>query len=190
MKTKRAIRPTFFLLVCALFSVALLVSMIFLFSAKAEVKELEADVLELAEENQQLTLLNQALQTQLGSMSAGNADSAYYCELRVDNWSQKNGTLTVDAFAQASLPAGIAATGRIELWRGNAVISAEPITLGAGETAGFLDATASLSFHIPALEADEELELWLIVEPEGLNTLFTCGAGWYSEGGQLMLIAG
>ena len=187
MKIKRAIRPTFFLTVCALFSVALLVSVIFLISAKTEVKELEADVLALAEENQQLSVLNQALQAQLNAQ-LGVVEGDYYCALSIDDWAQKNGTLTVDAFAQAFLPAGAEPTGKIELWRGSAVIAAQPIALSAAD--GAFEAEASLSFNIPALEADEELELWLIVEAPGVNSLFTCGAGWYAENGQLMIIAG
>ena len=188
MKHKRAIRPAFFLTVCALFSVALLVSVLFLVDAKADVKELEADVVALAEENQQLTLLNQALQTQLNSYVVGTPDSDLYCVLNVDDWSQKNGNLTVDAFAQAFLPAGTVPTARIELWRGSDVIATEPVTLSAVD--GAFEAEASLSFKIPAIEAEEELELWLIVESDSFNTLFTCGAGWYAENGQLMIIAG
>ena len=187
MKTKRT---TIFLIICALLCAALLFSVVSLISAKSEVKELEAEILALAEEKQQLVLLNQLLQTQMSGQTGGSPDGDFYCALSIDDWSQKNGTLTVDAFAEAFLPVGSTATGRIELWRGSAVIASQPVALTASEVDGAFEAEASLSFNIPALEAEEELELWLIVESPDINTLFTCGAGWYAENGQLMIIAG
>lgn len=187
MKTKTS---TFFLIICALLSAALLLSVISLISAKSEVKELEAEIFELAEENQQLTLLNQALQTQLNGQSTASPDGEFFCALSVDDWSQKNGTLTVDAFAQAYLPADAESSAQIELWLGSAVIATQPITLDAGGEDGLFETEISLSFQVPEIGADEELQLWLIVESTGCNTLFTCGAGWYLEDGQLMIIAG
>lgn len=187
MKTKRT---TFFLIVCAVLAAALLLSVIFLISAKSDVKELKAEVLALTEENQQLASLNQALQTQLNNQISGSVDSELYCVLSVDDWSQKNDTLTIEAFSQAFLPFDAQPTARIELWHGSDVIATQPVTLAVGEVDGSFEGASSLSFQIPALEADEELELWLIVESADYDTLFTCGAGWYSEGGQLMIIAG
>lgn len=182
-------KSKFFQIICALLSAALLLAVIGFISARSEVKELEAEVLALTEENQQLSVLNQALQTQL-NIQNNSLDGEYYCELIVDDWSQKNGTLTVEAFAQASLPAGSTPSARIELWRGSTVMESIPVTLNAGQTVGIFEAESSLSFHIPAIEAEEELELWLIVECGELNDLFTCGAGWYLEGNELMIIAG
>ena len=48
-----------FLIVCAALTAALLLSVIGFFSVKSDVKELEADVRALTEENQQLKVLNQ-----------------------------------------------------------------------------------------------------------------------------------
>ena len=187
MKTKRT---TFFLIVCALLCAALLFTLVSFISVKSEVKELEAEVMTLLEENQQLTLLNQALQTQLKGTTGASPDGEFYCELIVDDWSQDNGNLNVQAFAQAALPIGAAPNARIELWRGSTVIETKPITLSDAEADGIFETEASLSFHIPAIETAEELELWLIVDADGLSSLFTCGAGWYLEGDQLMIIAG
>jgi len=187
MKTKKT---TIFLIVCVLLSAALLLSVISLVNTKSDVKELEAEVLELAEANQQLSLLNQALQAQLSGEIVGSSEGEFYCALSVDDWSQKKSVLTVDAFAQAFLPADAQPTGRIELWRGSTVVDNQPLTLTANAVDGSFEAEVSLTFDIPALEPGEEMELWLIVETPGHNTLFTCGAGWYSEAGQLMIIAG
>lgn len=186
MKTKKA---TPYLIICVLLSAALLLSVVFLISAKSDVKELEAEILALTEENQQLSLLNQALHTQLNDR-VGVVDGEHFCELSVDDWSQENGALNVSIWAQASLPAGVQPNARIEMWRGSDVIANQPITLAAGEIDGIFEAVSTLSFQIPAIEPSEELELWLIVEAPGCNTLFTCGAGWYQEDGQLMIIAG
>ena len=185
----RVKKSTFFQIICALLSAALLLSVIGFISAKSEVKELEEEVLALLEEKQQLSALNQTLQNQLNIQNS-SLDGDFYCELVVNNWSQENGDLIIDASAQASLPVGTAPSGRIELWRGSAVIESVPVTLNAGQTDGIFEADVSLTFDIPAIESDEELELWLIVESGEINDLFTCGAGWYLEGNELMIIAG
>ena len=185
----RVKKSTFFQIICALLSAALLLSVIGFISAKSEVKELEEEVLALLEEKQQLSALNQTLQNQL-NVQYNSLEGDYYCELVVNNWSQKNGNLIIDASAQAALPVGTAPSGRIELWRGSTVIESVPVTLNAGQTEGMFEADASLTFDIPAIEAEEELELWLIVESGEINDLFTCGAGWYLEGNELMIIAG
>ena len=182
MKTKT---NKLYLIVCAVLALALLLSLIGFISARSNVKELKADVLALTEENQQLKLINQTLQNQLGGIEEGEA----YCELVVSDWSEKNGKLTVSTSSQVFLPSGANASARLELWHGPNVIGTETLTLTLGAT-GSYDADVSATFNIPALQADEELQLWLVVESDITNTFSSCGAGWYLEGNQLMIIAG
>jgi len=183
MKTKKI---SIHLIVCAVLAVALLLSVIGFFSARADVKELEAEVLILAEENQQLKLLNQALQSQFNMQD----DTEIYCELSVGDWSEKDGTLTGTAYAQAFLPIGAQSTARIELWHGPDVVGSEPVALDPDAVGGFCEAEASFSFKIPTLQADEDLQLWLVIDSDSFNTISSCGAGWYEENGQLLVIAG
>ena len=182
MKTKT---NKIFLIVCAALTAALLLSVIGLIAARSDVKELEADVLALTEENQQLKMLNQALQTQMGILE----DSETFCELSVTDWSASGDTLNVSAHAYASLPIGAQVNARLELWHGPKVVGSEPVTLTAG-IVGSYDADVTAAFKIPALQEDEELQLWLVIDSDSFNTISFCGASWYEEGGQLMVVAG
>lgn len=172
-------------IICAVLTAALLLSVIGFFAARGDVKELEADVLALTEENQQLKLLNQTLQTQVGILE----ESETYCELAVNDWSAAGGNLSISAHAQAFLPVGAQVNARIELWHGPNVIGSEPVALVPGAS-GSYEADVTASFQVPSLQADEELQLWLVIDSETFNTISFCGAGWYEEGGQLMVIAG
>ena len=42
----------------------------------------------------------------------------------------------------------------------------------------------------PEIGADEELQLWLVVQSENAGLLDSCGGGWYFENGEWMLITG
>ena len=182
MKTKT---NKILLIVCAALTAALLLSVIGFFAAKSDVKELEADVLALTEENQQLKLLNQTLQTQMGVLE----ENETYCELSVTDWATSGNDLTVSVHAYASLPIGAQVNARLELWHGPDVVGTSPVTLTPGAI-GAHEADVSASFKIPTLQADEELQLWLVIDSDSFNTISFCGAGWYMEGDQLMVIAG
>ena len=172
-------------IICAVLVAALLLTVIGFFVTKSNVKELEEEVAALLDEKQQFELLNQALQTQLDMQEDGNP----YCELSVGDWTAEGSKLTVSVYAQAFLPASAQASARLELWHGPDVIGTEPVKLTFGE-GGSYEAELSASFQIPSLKADEELQLWLVIDSETFNTISSCGAGWYDEGGQLLVIAG
>lgn len=174
-----------YLIICAVLAAALLLSIIGFFVARSDAKELEEEVAALLDENQQLKLLNQALEAQVGVWE----NNETYCELSVGEWSEKNGSLNVSAYAQAFLPAGAQVNARLELWHGPDVIGSEPVTLAPGE-GGAYEAEVSASFKVPSLKEDEELQLWLVIDSDSFNTISFCGAGWYEENGQLLVIAG
>lgn len=192
---------TIFLIVCAVLAVALLLSVTALTSAKSEAKAATEQVRTLIERVQALEEHNQTLQAQLDAKSTVldipqiesapvNTDD-FYCTLAIDAWSAKNGILAVDAFAQAVLAEGVNFTAQLELWRGDAVLESQEILLDIGEAEGIFEADITgAAFQLPEIDAEEELQLWLMVKPSGSEALFTCGAGWYLEEGQLMLITG
>ena len=172
--------PTIYLIACVILAAALLVSVIALVSAQSQVKELKAQV--------------QSLQGQLSvdqSYVVPARPEDYYCNLVVDTWSVASDTLTVDAYAQAALSVNVAATAQLELRLGDTVLQTIALELEAGEAAGMHEADiTNAAFAIPSLGADDELQLWLTVCPENGEPFSTCGAGWYPEDGQLMLITG
>lgn len=180
-----------FPVICILLIAALVVSFLQLKSVKGDVKELEKQVKELAEENQQLSSINLALQLQVDSLTASPADLPdSYCSLFVDSWSVKNNMLTVDGLAQAVFLDHTNFTAKIEIWKDNEVLSSQNISLTTGGADAVYEGAVSVKFEIPQIEAGEELELWLMVAPENGTPLFSCGAGWYLENGQMMIIAG
>ena len=98
--------------------------------------------------------------------------------------------LTIDAFGQAFLPGADHFEARIDFWKGNDVLESKPLTLNPGEGADSYEAEVAVDFEIPELGADEQLQIWLIVELGEADVVYSCGASWYLEGDQLMLITG
>ena len=191
MKKKRIMT---YRILCCLLAVALLVSILALRAAKKETALLQAEYLTLSEKNQQLSNLNEALRLQLDQMFLSGSSGYYveedYCSLLVDEWSVENGVLSFDAIAQVFLTTPVELTAKLELWRGDTVSSAQPIELRATEASTVLETELSASFQIPDINAGEELQLWLTVEPSGGDMLFACAASWHLENGELVIITG
>lgn len=191
MKNKTSV---ILLIVCAVLCTTLLVSVFSLRAAKADMKELEVQLTVLAKENDQLSNLNQALRLQLDSMFLNSPSSTYieedYCALLVDSWSESEGILSFDAFAQLFLTVPVEFTARLELWRGDTVFATQPITLNATEADTVFEANLSTSFSIPKIGDGEELQLWLMVEPANGAPLFACAASWSLENDELLIITG
>ena len=188
----------FSLIACVLLAAALLLSVTALIAAKSEAKAASEQVQALTGQIQTLEEQNQALRLQLSYQNATwfpteelpAYGEAYDCTLMVDGWEKEGGTLKVSVFAQAFLEEDVPFTARLELRRGDAVLESQPVTLDTGEAAGSFEAEVTVSFSMPEIGADEELQLWLAVQSAGSDPLFACGAGWYLEDGQLMLITG
>ena len=192
-KKKRTNLPL--LILCLLLAVALVVSLISLRNAKKDVQLLEAQLQELAYENESLSNLNQALRLQLDSyFLSPSGSSSYveedYCALMVADWSEKDGVLSFDAQAEVFLTAPAAITSRLELWRGDAVYDTQNITLSKADSDTAYQTAFSTSFEIPKITQEEELQLWLMVELENGETLFACAASWRLEGDDLVIITG
>ena len=183
----------FFPILCLILIAALVVSFFLLRAAKSDVAALEKQITKLTAENQQLSSINLALQIQVDSLTADPSDisaDGSYCSLFVDSWTVKNNTLTVDGFAQAVFADHVNFDAKLEIWKDDEVLSSQDITLTTDGADSIYEANVSVKFEIPQISPEEELELWLMVAPAGGTPLFSCGAGWYLENGQLMIIAG
>ena len=98
--------------------------------------------------------------------------------------------MTANTFAQAILPDAAISDARIELRKGENVLDSQSISFGSGDAIGIYEVDVSVQFDFPEIGADEELQLWLIVDSESAGLLETCGGGWYPENGEWMLITG
>ena len=112
------------------------------------------------------------------------------CILILNDWNVTDNVLTIDAFGQAYLPDAEQFEARIDFWKNNDVLESRPITLNPGEGTDSYEAEIAGDFEIPELGADDQLQIWLIVELGQMDVVYSCGASWYSEDGQLMLITG
>lgn len=191
MKKKRR-QPL--LIPCILLALALVVSLFFLLRARSDVKELEEALLELTEEKAATDNLNEALRIQLDSYFLGVPNGAYleedYCSLLVDDWSENNGKLNVDTFAQVFFAVPTDFSAKLELRHGDTVISSQNVTLNPTEADTVFEAGLSTSFDVPDLSSGEELQLCLMIEPANGNSFFAYAAGWLLEDGNLVIITG
>ena len=175
MKTKKS---AVLVIVCVLLAAVLALSVFALVSAKNQIAALEEE--------------NHALKAQIENMSVSNVwtPEEAYCTLVVAEWSVNNNVLTAKAFAEAVLPGSTASDAYIELRRGETVCSSLPVTFSNGDAIDLYEADMSVQFDFPEIGADEELQLWLVVQSEDAGLLDSCGGGWYFETGEWMLITG
>lgn len=175
MKTKKM---PILLIVCIVLAAALVLSVATLASTKSQLKALE-------EENR--TLLEQV--RTLHASQSWQVDD-FYCSLVVADWAVENNTLSALTFSQAVLPDSAAFDARIELRRGETVVISQAITLVESGTSNLYEVDSTLEFDFPAIGADEELQLWLVVESEETGLLENCAGGWYLENNEWMLVTG
>lgn len=175
MKTKKS---AILVIVCLLLAAALALSVFALVAAKKQVAALEEE--------------NHALKAQIENMSVTYdwLPEETYCTLVVADWSVSGNVLTANTFAQAVLADPAVSDARIELRRGETVLDSQSVTFGSGDAPGIYEVDASVTFDFPEIGADEELQLWLVVESESAGLLDSCGGGWYHENGEWMLITG
>ena len=175
MKNKKT---TVLLVICILLAAVLALSVFALFSAKEEISALEEE--------------NHALKAQIENMSVSYnlLPEEAYCSLVVAEWSVNGNAMTATTFAQAVLPTPTIYDARIDLRRGESILATQSVTFGNGDAIDIYEADASVAFDFPAIGADEELQLWLVVESESAGLLEFCGGGWYLENNEWMLITG
>ena len=147
---------------------------------ESEVEQLRSDL------ESETALLKEAI-----DVPAYEEDTEAYCTLTVNDWSAADGTLAVDIFAQA-VTTGDTTVSEAQLYliKGDSMQTLD-ISLLPGEADGSFEAELSgLSFTLPEVGPEEELELELQVTFADCGTVSTHGASWYSENGQLYLVTG
>lgn len=121
-----------------------------------------------------------------------------YCAMMVEEFVVEDNILTVTAgYAQVHLPVigrtgnAVEATGAELVLKveGNEV-SRRSLALTAETETELLGEIIGLTFDVPAMEDDQQMELWLEVGLSDGQMLFTTGGCWYYNGGELFLVVG
>ena len=128
----------------------------------------------------------------------GSSVSAY-CNMVVEDWQADDSTLTIQSgYIQAQMPR-LTAVGTAPTVSGAALVlklndqetERKDVTLSAGEGIGSFEAALSgVSFHMPVMEQDGQLDLWLEVTLSDGNVIKAAGGSWYGSDGQLQLAVG
>lgn len=122
-----------------------------------------------------------------------------YCNLYISDFKVENGKLTVTAgFAHVQLPQlspdGASVSfekAQLSFTLNGEEIEAQDISLPAGEGAGSHEASLSaISFTMPEMENDYQLDLYLNVTLSDGEALSANGGSWFYSGGELRMSAG
>ena len=122
-----------------------------------------------------------------------------YCSMMVEDSELKGSVLTiVSGYAQVQLPRIGQTIEAVSCTGGQLVLEANgkevgrcDLTLVAGETADRYSAEiAGLSFTIPDMKDDEQLQIRMDVTLSDGQTLTTNGGSWFYNGGKLYLVVG
>lgn len=122
-----------------------------------------------------------------------------YCNLYVMDWELSGGQLTVTSgYIQVQTPRLSASGETVSCSQAELVfqlngqeIERQAITLPEGEGAGSYETILSgVSFSMPEMGDDYQLDLWLDVGLSDGSTIFCSGGSWYYYDGQLSLIVG
>lgn len=159
---------------------------------EARLSGLEEQLALLQSRVTELEAENEALRAALGNAAGMEpAETEAAAELYLTDWLAGDGELTLDIFARAMLPAGAQVSDARLLLLSGSTCQELPIELRPGEADGSFEAELSgLTFTIPELEPDDELELQLMVTFTGGNVIQAYGVSWYLEDGMLCLISG
>lgn len=122
-----------------------------------------------------------------------------YANLIVDEWEATSTALNINSgYAQCQMPrltfnnaAASVSKAALVLKLNNEEVTRQEITLDAGEGEGSYETTLTgLSFAMPAMEDDYQLDLWLEVSLSTGNVVTVAGGSWYSSDGELQLVVG
>lgn len=122
-----------------------------------------------------------------------------YCNLLVGGWEADGDALNITTLhLELQLPqlspdgAAVACQeARLVLYHGDAEADGQLLTLVPGEGTNALTLEEALPpFTLPELADGDQLALWLEVTLSDGRTERVCGAEWYQENGELLLVAG
>ena len=122
-----------------------------------------------------------------------------YANLVVEDWAAANGSLTLKSgYVHAQMPQLTFNNATPEITKSSLVlklnneeVSRKDLALEPGEGSGSYEATLNgLSFTMPAMQDDYQLDLWLELVLNSGNTVTVSGGSWYSSNGELQLVVG
>lgn len=128
----------------------------------------------------------------------GSSLSAY-ANLVVEDWEVTNTSLILKSgYVHAQMPqltfndaAPDISASSLVLKLNNEEVSRKDLALEPGEGSGSYEATLNgLSFAMPTMQDDYQLDLWLELALSTGNTVTVSGGSWYSSNGQLQLVVG
>ncbi len=173
-------------LVCAVLAMGL--SVFSLISANSNAAKVE-----------QLELQNSYLQEQLNLLSAskGPVSSDAYCHLLVNSWEGSLSVLTLrSAVAQVVIPATsdtelLIQSAQLVLRRDILEVERKAVTLVATDSNTSFEAILEgISFELPQLEENAQVDLWLEVVLSDGQILLSPACGWFRSGSELFMVAG
>lgn len=124
---------------------------------------------------------------------------ASYCAMMVEDSKLEGNTLTIVAgYAQVQMPRigqtaeGVTVTGAQMVLDavGNEIARCDLTMEATGTPDHYAAQIAGLSFTIPALEDDQQLNIRMDVQLSDGQTLTTAGGSWFYNGGELYLVVG
>ena len=122
-----------------------------------------------------------------------------YGNIIVENWGGDKDTLTLDSgFIQVQLPRIGVDGAKAALQEANLVfhlngneIQRRKLDLPAGEGEGSYElAFSDISFDVPEMESDYQLDLWLVVTLTDGQQMSSSGGSWYHSEDGLMMVVG
>lgn len=121
-----------------------------------------------------------------------------YANMIVEDWEATATNLVVKSgYVQAQMPR-LTATGTASISNAALVLklngqesTRQELQIPAGEGTGSYEMSlADISFVMPAMEDDYQLDLYLEVSLSTGNTIQVSGGSWYSNNGELLLVVG
>ena len=122
-----------------------------------------------------------------------------YANLVVEDWAANTSSLTIESgYAQVQMPRltfngmNLSVSGaHLVLHLNGEEVSRQEITLAEGEGDSSFEASISnISFTMPAMEEDYQLDVWLEAALSNGNTVSVSGGSWYNNSGELQLVVG
>jgi len=122
-----------------------------------------------------------------------------YCNMIVDGWEDEGGDLNITSgYAQVQLPRIFAgenkasfAGAQLVLRLNGGVVESQALDIPEGEGEGSYEVVLSgISFDMPAMEDDYQLELSLEVSLSNGQVLSSTGGSWYYNDGEMFMVVG
>lgn len=122
-----------------------------------------------------------------------------YCGMMVEDSKLEGNTLTITAgYAQVQLPLIGKSDAQVTITGAELILEAEgqeidraTLSMQQGDTAtGYSAEVIGITFTVPAMEDDQQLELRMEVTLSDGQILTTRGGNWFANGGDLFLVVG